>query len=263
MNPSRIIFRSAAIGFAELPTTYTVRSWLGGWVVRLTFQVVFFTLLGQLAGSTATAQYVLLGNVVALVAVDAMYVATTAATELYQNTFPMVVASPTNMGLVYLGRGLHWACSGVASACLVFVGTSLVFPVPWHWWMVLPTVPLLALVGLSTYLYACVAAALALRHAKFRTVFANLGFLLLATFCGVNVPISFWPAPVSLIAELLPLTHGLSAVRAAVAGDPLSIVLTEALAEAGVAVGWAVLVLLLFERLAARGRRDGSLNFTS
>jgi ABC-2 type transport system permease protein len=250
------------MGFAELPTTYTMRSWTAGWVIRLGFQALFFALLGRLTGEAGRLDYMLVGNCVAVVAMEAMFVSATAVTERFQGTLPLLVASPSNMGLVYLGRGLHWPTSGLASSFAVLSALSLLFSAPWQWWQVVLTLPLLALIAVSAYCYACLIAALSLRKVKFRTLYPETGGLLLTAFCGVNVPTSFWPAPVHWLAQVLPLTHGLEAVRNLLDGGSPGSVLLPACLEIACAALWAGLTLLLFEYVAAAGRRDGSLGFS-
>jgi ABC-2 type transport system permease protein len=78
----------------------------------------------------------------------------------------------------------------------------------------------------------------------------------------VNVPTSFWPAPVHWLAQVLPLTHGLEAVRNLLDGGSPGSVLLPACLEIACAALWAGLTLLLFEYVAAAGRRDGSLGFS-
>jgi ABC-2 type transport system permease protein len=88
---------------------------------------------------------------------------------------------------------------------------------------------------------------------------ANVGLVLLMTLCGVNVPLQSYPAPVYWIAQFLPLTHGLSAIRAVLDGD-LGIAGQQALLEAAVGLGWLALCLVTFERFVRHGRNEGTLD---
>ncbi|MFB8237943.1 ABC transporter permease [Kitasatospora purpeofusca] len=263
MNLHRVIANAAVVGFAELRTMYRLRTWLFGWVLRLASQVVFFALIGELAGSRATTDYILLGNVVSVIALESTLVITSAALERYQGTYAMLIASPTGMGQVYLGRGLHWIVAGLGSSSVVLVLVGVIFRPDWAWPATLLVPFCLILVGISSYLYGTVLASGALRYFKYRWLFLNLGYLVLMTFGGVNVPVDFWPAPIEWAAQLLPLTHGLAAVRTLTGGGSLATAGGQALLELLVAVVWGSLSMLSFERLASRGRRDGSLNYTS
>ena len=64
-------------------------------------------------------------------------------------------------------------------------------------------------------------------------------------------------------ADLLPLTHGLDAIRQLFAGGPVADILGNAALEAMVGAGWMVLALATFRRLADAGRRDGSIVFST
>lgn len=77
----------------------------------------------------------------------------------------------------------------------------------------------------------------------------------------INVPLSYYPEPLELLSRILPLTNGLLAVRGVFAGDPEGAILRDAALEALVAAGWMTAALLTFNRLASRGRHDGSLDY--
>ena len=82
-------------------------------------------------------------------------------------------------------------------------------------------------------------------------------------FCGVSVPRSVFPAPVRRLAGLLPLTHGLDAIRGVLDGAAAATVLDDIGLEVLVGAGWLALSLLTFQRMADAGRRDGSIVFSS
>lgn len=83
--------------------------------------------------------------------------------------------------------------------------------------------------------------------------------LSMMAICGVNVPVTFWPPAVQVMANVLPVTHGVQAVRLAVFGAPPAAVLTSALLEVVVAAGWLLVALVSFNGIAERGRTDGSI----
>ena len=66
------------------------------------------------------------------------------------------------------------------------------------------------------------------------------------------------------LAGLLPVTHGLDAVRGVLDDAPAATVLRDiGLEGVLVGAGWLALALLTFQRLADAGRRDGSIVFSS
>jgi ABC-2 type transport system permease protein len=257
------LFRAgAAHGFAELRALYTWQTWTGGWLVRLLSQVTFFALLGQLVGSPALTRYIVVGNAVALVSVEACLVVVSMCRERMTGTLPLIVAAPSNHLPVYLGRGVHWLGTGMLSSTVALAVVPHLFHVPLPFTRLMVAIPILGVVGLSTYCYGCVLGYLALRAMRWQMPVLNLGYLVLLAVCGVNVPVGFWPWPLRVLAEVLPLTHGLAAIRAILAGQPAQAVPYLGL-EALVGAGWLALAVFAGQRLVARGRIDGSLELGS
>jgi len=57
------------------------------------------------------------------------------------------------------------------------------------------------------------------------------------------------------------VTHGVAAIRLLLSGAPAGQVLTSAGLQALVGGAWLVLAILTFDRLAERGRANGSIEF--
>ena len=79
--------------------------------------------------------------------------------------------------------------------------------------------------------------------------------------CGVDVPPSVLPAPVRALSEVLPLTHGLMAVRLVLAGRSLTAAAGPLALELATGAGWFLAALLILRRLETRSRRDGRILF--
>jgi ABC-2 type transport system permease protein len=63
------------------------------------------------------------------------------------------------------------------------------------------------------------------------------------------------------ISRGLPLTNGLLAIREVFSGASAATILGDAGLEAAVGTAWLTLALLSFNRLAAQGRLDGTLDY--
>ena len=101
-----------------------------------------------------------------------------------------------------------------------------------------------------------------LRASGTRRTVANVARLAIMALCGVSVP-GVLPAALRWAAQVLPLTHGLDAIRQLFGHPTASSVLAGAGLEVVVGVGWLGLSLSTFRLLAEAGRRDGSLVFSS
>ena len=100
-----------------------------------------------------------------------------------------------------------------------------------------------------------------LRKSQLRNLLLSLMTTGVRAFCGVSVPIAFWPEHVQFIVKLLPITHGLQAIRLALDEASLAAILQAAALEIAVAMGWIIIAVLAMDRMADAGRKDGSIEF--
>lgn len=231
--------------------------------MRVLAQVAFFALIGRLLDSTQAVHFLLVGNAVMIACLQAMFVVASTTWERMAGTFPLLVAAPASQLTVFLGRSVHWLASGLASATagLFLIGPLFGLPLPWP--RVLWLLPLTALVAVTTYLFGAALGALVMRAVDARNLVMNLATLTMMAISGVMVPVVFWPAWVQHIAQVLPLTHGLQAIRDLLDGAPLHTLAAPVATEAAVGAGWLLITVVFFRRLAESGRRDGSIDFAS
>ena len=259
----RILRHGASSGFHDYAAGFTWRSWSAGWFLRVVAQVIFYALIGRLLGTDEDVRYLLVGNAVVLAAVGSLIAVAGTTWERRAGTFPLLVACPTAPALVFAARNLVFAADGVLISVGALLIVAPIFDVSLPWAKVPLAVLLIVLVALSAYGFGTFLGALVLRAMALRNVVGNLAQMTLLAIAGVNVPVSFFPAPVEWLAQVLPVTHGLAAIRALLAGGGPAEVLGPAAAEAAVGLGWFLLSLVAFGRLAEAGRRDGSIEFAT
>lgn len=260
-RPTAVARESAIFAVSEMRATHTWRTYLFGWLLRLLLQTIFFSLVAGYFGTRMTRQYALVGNAVVLGCLESMIVVLMMAQERSTGTLPLLATAPTSHVPIYLGRGLHWMASGLLSSTLAFVILPPALGVPLPWPRAALALPLLALVCVTSYCYGCVLGAVGLRYMSVVWLLLNLGYLPIMTFCGVNVPVSFWPLPLRVIAEIVPVTHGLMAVRGVLSGAPAATVLGQAALEALVGIGWLSVAWLALARVVRQGIAAGTLEF--
>ena len=125
----------------------------------------------------------------------------------------------------------------------------------------LAVIPLTGLVALSAYCLGTFLAGIVFRFREINGLVVNTTYVGLMAACGVNVPLSYYPKAIEWLSHALPLTNGLLAIRGVFAGAAVSSILGHAGVEALVGAAWLTLALLTFNRLASRGRLDGSLDY--
>jgi ABC-2 type transport system permease protein len=261
MTLVRVLRYAVVTGFQDYSVTFTWKTWLAGWYVRVLFQVVFFALIGRLLGSDARLHYLLVGNALMLAAIGSLFAVAGTTWERRAGTLPLLVAAPSSPLVVFVGRSAWALTDGFVSSIAAFFVAAPLFGLDLPWPRTLLVVPLTALVAGSCYALGTFLGGLVLRAMSMRNVAANITWGTIMAIGGVNVPVSYYPEPVQWLAQVLPLTHGLEAIRELLAGEPFGSLVPDAGLELLVGCSWLALALITFNRLAEGGRRDGSIEF--
>jgi ABC-2 type transport system permease protein len=248
-------------GYADYRAIFTWQSWVCGWMVRVIAQVSFFGLIGLRVANDRSAFYLLVGNALAVAAQNGIFSLNMTTTERWAGTLPLLVACPSSPLVVFASRGAYLAVDGALSAlgALFIAGPLFGMHLPWP--RILLVIPLTALVAIASYCFGTFLAGIVFRFREINSLVVNTTYVAIMAACGVNVPLSYYPAAIAWLSRFLPLTNGLLAIRAVLAAAPPGRILGDAALEAAVALGWMALALLSFNRLAEQGRLDGSLDY--
>ncbi|MGW2376296.1 ABC transporter permease [Kitasatospora sp. NPDC001683] len=258
----RTVHAGAMIAAADFRAMYTWTTWTFGWLARMLSQAVFFALVGKVFSSPGGERYLFVGNALMACAIEAMLVITSSAWERRSATLPLLVASPAELAWVFVGRSLQWIPSGIATSTTTLLVLGPFFGVHWTVPGAAAMVCLVALTAVGTYCFGLFLSALALSATTWRNTISNVAYLGMMAICGVEVPVSVWPTAVRWVAWSLPLTHDLLALRGVLDGAPVGTVLLRVLLGTATALAWLALALPAFGRVAASGRRSGTLEST-
>jgi ABC-2 type transport system permease protein len=261
LTTARVGGRALLIGFADFRADYSVVSWLGGWALRLVFQVAFFAGAGVLLGDHAVVRYLAVGNVIAVGIIESATPVLMLGWERLSGRLALLVAAPGNHVTALFARQGSAPVQGLLSSSVVFLVVWPVFGLRLPGLATLWLVPLAFATFVAVYCYGFFAGVLMIRHPSAGWASLNVSYLLLMVFCGVNVDPGFWPAPVTAATQLLPVTHGLAACRAVLNGAPVLRTLPQLGLEALVAAGWLAAGAVLLRRRLAAERRAGTLDF--
>ena len=255
------VFRIALlVGWQDFQMFWTLRTWLLGWLSRILTSAMIWVLLGRMTGAPGQTEYLLIGN--AAVAGVGTFAIAASAWDRWEGTYPLLVVAPTSMVPALMGRMSIWIGHWFASSMAAFIFLMVVFgwrPSPI---LFLPVPIAVALLSTSTFCFSLFLGALAGLVIQLRNILINLLTTAIIAFCGVSIPVSFWPGWVQVIANILPTTHGVEAVRLMLSGAPAADILLALALEAVVGLGWLVAALLAIDRIAETGRADGSIEFT-
>lgn len=258
LNVMHSAFRA---GLADYLAIFTWKSWLAGWYLRVIAQVAFFALIGERLGDDQKTFYLLVGNSVMIAALSAVFSLNMTTAERGAGTLPLLVASPSSPLVVFSARGAYLAVDGILSALAALFVAAPMFGMTLPWPRVLAVLPLTGLVSLASYCFATFLGGIVFRFRSVNSLVVVTTHVFLMAACGVNVPLSYYPELLERGARVLPLTNGLLGIRGVFAGAAPGTILLDAALEAAVAAGWMTAALVTFNRLASRGRRDGSLDY--
>ncbi|MFE6739699.1 ABC transporter permease [Streptomyces tubercidicus] len=262
LHPAQVVRHSAANAFADMRAIYTWKTWTFGWLGRMLAQVTFFALLGRATGGPGQVTYLVIGNSLMTCVIESLTVVASSTWERQSGTLALLAAAPVKPVWVFCGRSLQWPLSGTGTSLVALLGLAPLFGVSWHIEQIPLVAALVVITAVTTYFLGLGLSAFVLNAGGLRNVVTNAGYLLMMAICGVQVPVGFWPQWVGWIAQTIPLTHCLAALRSVVAGAPLTVV--GAHTAMGVLIGllWLGVAYLAFDALLRRGRRAGTIDFT-
>ncbi|MFI9842485.1 ABC transporter permease [Nonomuraea sp. NPDC051941] len=256
----RTLSQASVIARADMKMIYTWKTWLGAWLVRLLCQVAFYGVIGASIDVGEYQRFVILGAVMVISATEPMAAVASTTWDRVAGTTPLLAASPVYLGFFYFGRSIQWPASACVTTTTALLVMSPIFGVAWSASDVPTAILLIALTSFATYGLALALGAAALMVAGARNIISNVTVILSTAFCGVVVPVSFWPPPVGWVVQAVPLTHGVNAIRDLAAGEGASTVAASAMLIVVTGVGWVGLAFLANRIVFAYSRHGGRLS---
>jgi ABC-2 type transport system permease protein len=257
----RVYRQGLIVGYYDLRDFWSLRSWLFGWMLRILSNSFAWVLMGRMLGSAEKQDYLLVGNAIAVGATSALWASNASGWSRFDGTHPLMVIAPTSLVPATMGRTSIWLFNGVATSLASFLILMLAFGYRIAWSQALLGFPVLVLICASSFCFALFLGAMVGRHIRLRNFVLDVTGTLFMAWCGVSVPISFWPTSIRVLVQAMPLTHGLTAIRGILTNAPAQLVLRETVLEGIVGVAWLTISLFLIDRVAESGRADGSIEF--
>jgi ABC-2 type transport system permease protein len=249
--------RSIWLQYVALFQWATPRGYLAYKILLPVTQILFFVQLGVFATDRSHALYFALGNALQICANGTIFgVIATVGNERQYGTLPILLASPANRFVTFFSRATVNILDGVTSVVFGLLLTTLIFGLDLR-------SANLGLLALCAVLICVTTAGLGLLFGSIGLVMrdaiiiANVVYYVLLIVCGVNFPVSRLPGALQAVSYALPLTRGVEAARAAVAGAPFGQVAGILGAELAVGVAYGIAGYALFRFLEGWSRRGG------
>jgi ABC-2 type transport system permease protein len=252
----RLFFRQAFFAYRALFGWLNPQAYLVMKVLEPATQIVFFSALGSFAGRDPS--YYALGNAVRVASVSGIFgCAMVMAGDRRAGTLAAVIASVTPAWETFVSRSIFQVMDGLTTVIVGFFIGGMFFgldfgQVNWFWLVLALIATSYAMSGLGMLVGAS-----GLVGTDINMVM-NLAYAALIVLCGVNFPVSELPSVVQRISSLLPLTHGLEAIRHLFDGH-LNDVPALLLTEIGLGTIYILGGFMVFHWAEQKARHAGTL----
>jgi ABC-2 type transport system permease protein len=255
----RLFWDGALLSYIALfrwlrPTTY-----LASKMLMPLAQILFFVFLGMFATGTSNASFYIVGNAIQIAAINGIFgVTMSIGGDRWEGTLPYLFGTPANRMVMFVGRAFMHVIDGMLGVVLAFTWGVLVM----HLDLTQTNLPALGLVILITT-FSTSGLGLLLGCMSLMTVnvmfINNTMYFLLLFFSGANFAVDKLPAWLQPISWSLPLTRGILAGRALIAGGSLAEVAPLLAGEAALGVVYILLGYSLFRWFEYQAKSRGTL----
>lgn len=222
-------------------------------------QILFFTFLGTFATSRSNASFYVIGNAIQITEVSGIYgVTLSIGGDRWNGTLPYLFGTPANRFVLFFGRAFIHIIDGMLGVVLGLIWGVLLLGLD----LSQANLPALGLVILvttfSTSGLGLLMGCLSLITANVMFVNNTVYFALLI-FSGANIPSASLPIWMQAISQALPLTRGIAAARAIIAGSSLAETAPLLTGELLIGLVYGMVGYWLFRWFELQARQRGSL----
>lgn len=254
------IVRSAAINYAR-NKFQMIPWWL--WLLQIVlssfFTMFFFAVMADyVSNPDVTVRFVVIGNVVQSIAATTLYaVSDMPGSEKHTGMLGPLMQTPSNLFLIFLGMSFLNIIAGFISSTLSLCYAQFIFGIDLSGANMLSVAVILVLTVFSLTGFGMMIGSIGLRL-RTSSIIANLVSYLGLLLCGVTFPLSYLPGWCQAIADILPLTYGVNAMRSAADGADLMSVSNDLLMMVVLGVMYLMISMLLFNLFERKARALGT-----
>ena len=222
-------------------------------------QMFFFVFLGSYATDGKGTDFYVIGNAIQITAISGIFGVTfSVGGDRDAGTLPYLFGTPANRFMIFFGRAFMHVIDGAIGVVIALTWGVLLMGLD----LSRTDLPALGLTILITTFSTCglglLMGCLSLLTANVMFV-NNFVYFSLLIFSGANVAISSLPAWMQAVSNILPLTRGIAASRALVAGGNLGDVSLLLLSEMGIGLMYGLLGYFLFSWFETQAKQKGTL----
>lgn len=256
---TRLFFEGALLSYIALFHWLRPAQYLATKVIGPIGQILFFTFLGRYGSSGESPSFYIIGNAVQLAALSGIFGVTFSIIgDRWNGTLPYLFGAPANRLLMFVGRAFIHIIDGSLGVVIglfwgvVLLGLDLSTTDP----MALILVILLTTYSTSGLGLALGSLSLVTRNVMFVN---NTAYFILLVLAGSNISIDRLPLILQRVSYSLPLTRGIIATRAIIAGAGISEVYPLMLQEMLLGTVYVLTGYTLFRVFERQAKHMGTL----
>jgi ABC-2 type transport system permease protein len=224
------------------------------------FQIIFFAIMASYGYRTNNITPYVVGNAIVLCTLNAIFgVGGIMAQEREFGTLKIVLATPVNKFVVFVGRSFFHILDGLSTVFIGFMAGILFFGMDLSG----TNIPLLLL---TLVISVFAASGLGLLIGSLGLVITDMNLIMnlasmgLLALSGANFPIEKLPVFMQKLCYVLPLTRGIKASRLLVTGSGFSSVQSLIAGEFIIGVAYTLTGYLLLRYMERRSRHTGNFD---
>jgi ABC-2 type transport system permease protein len=254
-----LFFQGAMLSYVALFHWLRPAQYLATKVVGPLGQILFFTFMGMHGTGGESADFYIVGNSVQLTALSGIFGVTfSIAGDRWNGTLPYLFGTPANRLMMFIGRALIHIIDGMIGVLIGLTWGVLLLGLDLGRTDPVALIMVILITGFSTAGLGLVLGSLSLvtRNVMFVNNTAYFGLLI---FSGSNIALDKLPLLLQRFSQLLPLTRGIEAARAIIAGASWSDISHLMIQEALLGLAFTTLGYALFRWFEFQAKVRGTL----
>lgn len=259
MSEMSVVF-SSAVNYAR-NKFQMIPWWL--WLLQIVlssfFTMFFFAAMADyVSNPDVTVRFVVIGNVIQSIASTTLYsVSDMPGTEKHTGMLGPLMQTPSSLFLIFLGMSFLNILSGFISSVLSLCYAQFIFGIDLSAANMLSVAAILVITVFSLTGFGMMIGSIGLRL-RTSSIIANLVSYLGLLLCGVTFPLSYLPEWCQAVANILPLTYGVSAMRMAADGADIVSVSGDILTMIILGIIYFAISVFLFGLFEKKARALGT-----
>ncbi|PFJ42573.1 hypothetical protein COL01_11480 [Bacillus thuringiensis] len=223
-------------------------------------QSLLFIMIGKFALGDDSTEFIALGNVVYILCYTTILgIIAAVSRDREIGILSLIYLSPIGSYKFLLSRSFVFIIDGIVTSTVSLVFFTFLFNITISFQQFIFTVLALIFTAVSLACLGLFLGSLSLIFKNAETL-SNVTILLFSFICGVNFPVEKLPLLLWNISEMLPLTHGIDAVRLIFLGESIEVLGLKLLGVLFCGVPYFLLSVILFKRIESSARKKSTLD---